>query len=68
MKSPDVVFRELGELYDFYREIAKFRFKDQENKEPAASMKTPDAEPKINLRGFLKGLDATFVRDEDDHA
>ena len=27
MKSPDVVFRELAKLYDFYRELAKFRLK-----------------------------------------
>lgn len=30
MKSPDAVFRELGQLYDFYREIAKFRLMDKE--------------------------------------
>lgn len=27
MKSPEVVFNELGKLYDFYKEIAKFRLK-----------------------------------------
>jgi 2',3'-cyclic-nucleotide 2'-phosphodiesterase len=27
MKNPDAVFRELGQLYEFYREIAKLRFK-----------------------------------------
>jgi len=27
MKSPDVVFNELGKLYDFYKEIARFRLK-----------------------------------------
>ncbi len=27
MKSPDMVFRELAKLYDFYRELAKFRLK-----------------------------------------
>ncbi len=25
MRTPDVVFRELGNLHDFYAEIAKFR-------------------------------------------
>ena len=29
MRSPDVVFRELGQLYDFYREIAKFKIGDK---------------------------------------
>jgi len=27
MRKPDAVLRELGQLYDFYRELAKFRFK-----------------------------------------
>lgn len=26
MKNPDVVLRELGQLHDFRRELAKFRF------------------------------------------
>jgi hypothetical protein len=42
MKSPDVVFRELGQLYDFYREIAKFRVVDKEK--PSASP-TRDPQP-----------------------
>lgn len=25
MNKPDYVFRELGQLYDFYKEIAKFK-------------------------------------------
>ncbi len=29
MKKPDVVLRELGHLYEFYRELAKFRFRDK---------------------------------------
>jgi len=32
MKSPDAVFRELAKLYDFYRELAKFRFKKEKRK------------------------------------
>jgi len=27
MKKPDAVLRELGQLYDFRKELAKFRFK-----------------------------------------
>jgi hypothetical protein len=27
MKSPEAVFNELGKLYDFYKEIARFRLK-----------------------------------------
>ena len=27
MKSPEAVFNELGKLYDFYKEIARFRFR-----------------------------------------
>lgn len=41
MKSPDMVFRELAKLYDFYRELAKFRFK-KGNHKPSKSM-GPDA-------------------------
>ena len=27
MKNPDVVFDQLGKLYDFYKEISKFKLK-----------------------------------------
>ena len=27
MKKPDAVLRELGELYDFHRELRRFRFR-----------------------------------------
>ena len=30
MKNPDAVLRELGQLYDFYKEIARFRMKKSE--------------------------------------
>jgi hypothetical protein len=33
MKSPDVVLNELGQLYDFYKEIAKFKLKRTESPE-----------------------------------
>ena len=29
MKNPEVVFRELGDLYEFYREIKKFKIEEK---------------------------------------
>jgi|GEM_PF-2431231 len=34
MKKPDVVLRELGQLYDFQKEIEKFRFREKGETEP----------------------------------
>lgn len=36
MKSPDVVFDQLGKLYDFYREISKFKLRVKQNSDKAA--------------------------------
>ena len=40
MKKPDAVLRELGQLHDFYRELAKFRFKNEQKSKAVA----PDRE------------------------
>ncbi len=42
MKSPDMVFSELAKLYDFYRELAKFRLKKRRkpNKRVQADART----------------------------
>ena len=37
MKKPDAVLRELGQLYDFQREIAKFRLKERPRSAKAAA-------------------------------
>ena len=31
MKNPESVLQELGNLYEFYRQIKKFKIKDKEN-------------------------------------
>jgi hypothetical protein len=41
MKSPDVVFRELAKLYDFYRELAKFRLKKKHKPEKGVRVDAP---------------------------
>jgi hypothetical protein len=41
MKSPDVVFRELAKLYDFYRELAKFRLKKKHNPNKSMRVQSP---------------------------
>jgi len=46
MKSPDVILNELGQLYDFYKEIAKFKLKRKESSEKGRlSEKQGDAAP-----------------------
>lgn len=57
MKSPDVVFRELGQLYDFYREIAKFRFKSEGKKgsDESPKQESPHVHRKLNPEGDKKG-------------
>jgi len=47
MKNPDVVLRELGQLYDFQQELAKFRFR----KRPKSSMpRRMEANPDLEKR------------------
>jgi hypothetical protein len=41
MKNPDAVFRELGQLFDFQRQLAKFRFRKRHKSNKAAA---PDRE------------------------
>ena len=41
MKNPETVFRELGQLYDFQRELAKFRFRDKRKSNPAVASGQP---------------------------
>ena len=31
MKNPKIVFQELGDLYEFYRQIKKFKIKENKN-------------------------------------
>ena len=38
MKNPETVFQELGDLYEFNREISKFRFIESGNKGTATDM------------------------------
>lgn len=44
MKNPDVVLREIGRLYDFQKELVKFRFRkrSRSNKAIARDRKTAD--------------------------
>ena len=37
MRSPDEVFAQLAKLYDFYREISKFKFKGKQKPDKVAS-------------------------------
>jgi hypothetical protein len=37
MRNPDAVLRELGQLYDFQKELAKFRFKMRPTSNKAAA-------------------------------
>ena len=46
MKSPDVVFDQLGKLYDFYREISSFKLKVKQNSNKAGP---PDQESVLAL-------------------
>ncbi len=46
MKSPDVVFSQLAKLYDFYREISKFKFKGKQKFNKAAPL---DRESSLRL-------------------
>ena len=41
MKNPDIVLRELAQLYDFQKELAKFRFRERPKSNKAAK---PDRE------------------------
>lgn len=51
MKKPDAVLRELGQLYDFRKELAKFRFKGKGKPIRAAA---PDRET-TPLRSAVTG-------------
>jgi hypothetical protein len=44
MKSPDVVFNELGKLYDFYKEIARFQFRKR--RKPRERVKADSRTPR----------------------
>ena len=49
MKNPDRVFRELGDLYEFYRQVK--RFKINEKTQPDASQDTEQSPPKSRSGG-----------------
>ena len=53
MKNPDAVLRELGQLYDFQRELAKFRFKKKpkSNRAAAPDRKTAPLVPRSAVPG-----------------
>jgi hypothetical protein len=47
MKNPETVLRELGDLYEFYRQIKKFKIKDQKasNKKAQSNTVPPPVVP-----------------------
>lgn len=44
MKKPDAVLRELGQLYDFQKELVKFRFRKKRESNKAVAP-APEAAP-----------------------
>jgi len=51
MKKPDVVLRELGQLYDFRRELAKFHFKPKRKTGQTLAVKREPVLPRPVLSG-----------------
>jgi hypothetical protein len=53
MKNPDAVLRELGQLYDFQQEVARFRFrkKTKSNKAAARDRRTARLVPRSAASG-----------------
>ncbi len=42
MKKPDAVFRELGQLYEFQKEIAKFKLRDRTTTDSRSAASGPN--------------------------
>ena len=53
MKKPDAVLRELGQLYDFQKELSKFRFRDRQkpSEDAAADRETKPLTPRSAVAG-----------------
>jgi hypothetical protein len=43
MKNPDNVLRELGDLFEFYRQIKKFKFKDKKKSNKSVQVNVDSA-------------------------